>query len=133
LAKRKKWCEKLQDSKDLPRVGKITERMSKKWGTGTVVIPAPRALGELPKNTSPIFSESKSSITLIQSAPFPRCIVMSFHNITVIISARAKVEAYNERRCLKLLANAEQNKVVQDAQIKSKYRNYSYVQRFRSS
>ena len=41
MAKRKTWCEKLQDSKDLPRVEKITERMSKKWGTGTVVIPAP--------------------------------------------------------------------------------------------
>jgi alkylated DNA nucleotide flippase Atl1 len=49
LAKRKTWCEKLQDSKDLPRVEKITERMSKKWGTGTVVIPAPIEVDELMK------------------------------------------------------------------------------------
>ena len=41
MAKKKTWREKLEDSKDLPRVEKITERMSKKWGTGTVVIPAP--------------------------------------------------------------------------------------------
>jgi hypothetical protein len=27
---------------DLPKVVKITGKMSKKWGTGTVVIPAPR-------------------------------------------------------------------------------------------
>jgi len=47
MAKKKTWCEKLEDSKDLPRVEKITERMSKKWGTGTVVIPAPIEVDEL--------------------------------------------------------------------------------------
>jgi alkylated DNA nucleotide flippase Atl1 len=41
MAKKKSWCEKLQDSKDLPQVQKITGKMSKRWGTGTVVIPAP--------------------------------------------------------------------------------------------
>jgi alkylated DNA nucleotide flippase Atl1 len=49
LAKSKTWCEKLQDSKDLPRVVRITEGMSKKWGTGTVVIPAPAEVDELMK------------------------------------------------------------------------------------
>jgi len=39
--KKKSWTEKLADSKDLPRVEEITEKMSKRWGTGTVVIPAP--------------------------------------------------------------------------------------------
>lgn len=38
---RKSWVEKLNDSKDLPRVEPITERMGQKWGKGTVVIPAP--------------------------------------------------------------------------------------------
>ena len=38
---RKSWKEKLLDSKDLPRVVEVTEKMSQKWGTGTVVIPAP--------------------------------------------------------------------------------------------
>jgi alkylated DNA nucleotide flippase Atl1 len=42
MAKRRKsWVEKLRDSRDLPRVEKITEKMSRRWGTGTVVIPAP--------------------------------------------------------------------------------------------
>jgi alkylated DNA nucleotide flippase Atl1 len=40
-AKKKTWCEKLNDSKGLPKVEKITDAMSKRWGTGTVVIPAP--------------------------------------------------------------------------------------------
>ncbi len=38
---RKSWTEKLNDSKDLPRVEIISGNMSQRWGTGTVVIPAP--------------------------------------------------------------------------------------------
>lgn len=35
------WVDKLYDSRDLPKVEKITEKMSQKWGSGTVAIPAP--------------------------------------------------------------------------------------------
>ena len=45
--KRKSWQEKLADSKDLPKVVEITDKMSKRWGTGTVVIPAPREVDEV--------------------------------------------------------------------------------------
>ena len=38
---RKSWHEKLHESKDLPRVIEVNEKMSQKWGTGTCVIPAP--------------------------------------------------------------------------------------------
>ena len=38
---RRTWQEKLADSKDLPKVVEITDNMSKRWGTGTVCIPAP--------------------------------------------------------------------------------------------
>lgn len=41
VKKTRSWVEKLNDSKDLPKVEKITDKMSKRWGTGTVVIPAP--------------------------------------------------------------------------------------------
>jgi alkylated DNA nucleotide flippase Atl1 len=44
---RKSWREKLADDKDLPRVVEITDKMSKRWGTGTVVIPAPREVDEI--------------------------------------------------------------------------------------
>jgi len=47
LPKRKSWSEKLQDSKGLPKVEKITDKMSKKWGSGTVVIPAPMEVNEI--------------------------------------------------------------------------------------
>jgi alkylated DNA nucleotide flippase Atl1 len=45
-ALRKSWQQKLSDSKDLPRVIEIDERMSQRWGTGTCVIPAPKEVDE---------------------------------------------------------------------------------------
>ena len=47
MKSRKSWREKLADSKDLPKVAEITDKMSKRWGTGTVVIPAPREVDEI--------------------------------------------------------------------------------------
>lgn len=38
---KRSWQEKLGDSKDFPKVCKINGRMSKRWGSGTFVIPAP--------------------------------------------------------------------------------------------
>jgi hypothetical protein len=46
---RKSWQEKLADDKGLPKVVKITSRMSRRWGTGTVVIPAPREVDRIMK------------------------------------------------------------------------------------
>jgi hypothetical protein len=47
MAKKKSWCEKLNDSKGLPKVEEITGKMSKRWGTGTVDIPAPLEVDEI--------------------------------------------------------------------------------------
>jgi hypothetical protein len=47
MPKKKSWCEKLEDSKGLPQVEEITEKMSKRWGTGTVVIPSPMEVNEI--------------------------------------------------------------------------------------
>ena len=44
---KKTWTEKLNDDKDLPRVIIIDEKMSKRWGTGTCVIPTPREVNEI--------------------------------------------------------------------------------------
>lgn len=38
---KKNWRDKLRDDKGLPKVETITPKMSQRWGTGTVVIPAP--------------------------------------------------------------------------------------------
>jgi len=44
---KKSWNEKLLDNKGLPKVEEITDKMSKRWGTGTVAIPAPIEVDEL--------------------------------------------------------------------------------------
>lgn len=41
MTKQKDWVAKLHNNKDLPKVVKITGMMTKRWGTGTVVIAAP--------------------------------------------------------------------------------------------
>ena len=46
---KKSWREKLEDDKGLPRVCKATGRLSKRWGTGMFVIPAPREVDALMK------------------------------------------------------------------------------------
>lgn len=43
----KSWKEKLLDNKGLPKVEQITEKMSQRWGSGTVVIPAPIEVDEI--------------------------------------------------------------------------------------
>ena len=45
--KRKTWREKLADDKGFPKVCKIDASKSKRWGTGTFVIPAPIEVNEL--------------------------------------------------------------------------------------
>ena len=48
MAKLKKsWREKLADDKGLPKVVEVNEKMSKRWGEGTCVIPAPREVDEI--------------------------------------------------------------------------------------
>ena len=44
---RKSWREKLTDSKGLPKVGRVEGKMTTRWGTGTMVIPAPIEVDEL--------------------------------------------------------------------------------------
>jgi len=63
---RKSWSEKLKDSKGLPVVEEITDKMSKRWGTGTVVIPAPMEVNEImsrvPKGKVITINEIRSAL-----------------------------------------------------------------------
>jgi hypothetical protein len=53
MGRKKSWREKLAESKGLPKVEKITDKMSKRWGTGTVVIPAPLEVDAIVKTVPP--------------------------------------------------------------------------------
>jgi hypothetical protein len=44
---KRSWSQKLTDSKGLPKTGPIEGKMSTRWGTGTMVIPAPLEVDEL--------------------------------------------------------------------------------------
>jgi alkylated DNA nucleotide flippase Atl1 len=46
---KKSWREKLADDKGLPQVGVVTGKLSKRWGTGRMVVPAPREVDALMK------------------------------------------------------------------------------------
>jgi len=46
---KKSWQRKLNDSKDLPKVVKIPDRMAERWGAGTLAIPAPMEVDEIMK------------------------------------------------------------------------------------
>ena len=46
---RKSWREKLADSKGLPKVADVSGKMSRRWGTGKMVIPAPLEVDALMK------------------------------------------------------------------------------------
>jgi alkylated DNA nucleotide flippase Atl1 len=46
---RKKWQQKLMDNKGLPKVGVIAGKMTRRWGEGTMVVPAPIEVDELMK------------------------------------------------------------------------------------
>lgn len=50
---KKSWQEKLMDDKGLPVIKKIEGKMSKRWGEGTVVIPAPREVDEIMRKVPP--------------------------------------------------------------------------------
>jgi len=71
---RKSWQEKLIDDKGLPKVEKITDKMSRRWGTGTVVIPAPREVDEIMKKVP------KGKLTTINDI---RAILARKHGATI--------------------------------------------------
>jgi hypothetical protein len=66
VARRKTWREKLADDKDLPKVARIEGALSKRWGTGTVVVPAPRevdaAMRQVPKGRVVTINEIRAHL-----------------------------------------------------------------------
>ncbi|MFH1005533.1 MAG: hypothetical protein V1781_08615 [Bacteroidota bacterium] len=95
--KRKSWQEKLSDSHNLPKVEVIRPNMIQRWGSGTIVIPAPIEVDEMMKNVP------KGKLTTINRI---REKLARRHNATICcpittgifacISARAAEEARAE-------------------------------------
>ena len=63
---KKSWREKLADSKGLPKVSKVTGNMSRRWGKGTMVIPAPlevdALMRQVPKGKVATMNELRTAL-----------------------------------------------------------------------
>jgi hypothetical protein len=91
--KKKTWVEKRNDTKDFPRVEKLTGKMTNKWGEGTIVIPSPLEVNQLMNDVK------KGQLTTINDL---RKVLAERHNATIacpictgifsVIAARAAEE-----------------------------------------
>ncbi len=63
---KRSWREKLADSKGLPKTGRIAGKMTKRWGTGTMVVPAPlevdALMNRVPKGKLITISEIRTAL-----------------------------------------------------------------------
>src|SRR5258706_11692185 len=71
---KKSWRKKLGDSKGLPRVGEVTGKMTRRWGEGTMVIPAPMEVDALmkrvPKGRLVTINELRTALAAKHKANF---------------------------------------------------------------
>jgi 6-O-methylguanine DNA methyltransferase, DNA binding domain len=96
--RRKSWREKLADDKGLPKTGRITGKMTKRWGTGTMVVPAPlevdAIMRRVPKGKLITISEIRAALAK-KHAVDVCCPITT--GIFAWIAAHAAVEAAADR------------------------------------
>ena len=99
MKKRKSWREKLADDKGLPKVGPVTGKMTKKWGEGLMVIPAPcevdALMQKVPRGKLTTIDELRSALACQHKADFG-CPITT--GIFAWIAAHAAEEAAAEGR-----------------------------------
>jgi 6-O-methylguanine DNA methyltransferase, DNA binding domain len=97
LPMKKTWREKLADDKDLPKVGEVTGKLSKRWGAGRFVIPAPREVDALmkqvPKGRVVTINELRAALARKHKTDFT-CPITT--GIFAWIAAHAAVESEAE-------------------------------------
>ncbi len=98
---KKSWSEKLADDKDLPRVFEIEAKHSKRFGTGTMVIPAPREVDALmkriPKGRVVTINELRAALATIHKAG-QGCPITTGIFSWIAAHAAAEVEAKGAKR-----------------------------------
>ena len=97
MRRKKSWQEKLADNKGLPKVTRIDERMSQRWGSGTLVIPAPLEVDALmrkvPKGKLTTINQLRSALAERHGATIA-CPITT--GIFAWIAAHAAAEAHDE-------------------------------------
>lgn len=98
---KKSWREKLADDKGLPKVGPVTGKMSGRWGTGTMVIPAPREVDALmrqvPKGRLVTINELRAALAKKHKAGFA-CPITTGIFSWIAAHAAAEAEGEGKRR-----------------------------------
>lgn len=101
MKRKKSWREKLADDKGLPKVGPVTGRMSTRWGTGRMVIPAPREVDELmkrvPKGRVVTINELRAALVQQHQADFA-CPITTGIFSWIAAHAAAEAEAEGAKR-----------------------------------
>jgi alkylated DNA nucleotide flippase Atl1 len=98
---KKSWREKLADDKDLPKVCEVTGRLSKRWGEGHFVIPAPREVDALmkqvPKGRVVTINELRAALARKHQADFA-CPITTGIFSWITAHAAAENEAEGKKR-----------------------------------
>ena len=98
---KKSWRQKLADSKGLPKVGEVSGRMSKHWGEGTMVIPAPTEVDELmktvPKGRLVTINELRAALAAKHKVTFA-CPITTGIFSWIAAHAAAEAEAEGAKR-----------------------------------
>ena len=98
---KKSWREKLADSKGLPRVGEVCGKMTKRWGTGTFVIPAPievdALMKQVPKGRLVTINELRAALAVRHGTNFT-CPITTGIFSWIAAHAAAESEAAGAKR-----------------------------------
>ena len=98
---KKSWREKLADDKGLPKVGPVTGKLSQRWGTGTMVIAAPREVDALmkrvPKGRLVTINEVRAALAKKHQAGFA-CPITTGLFAWIAAHAAAEDEAEGKKR-----------------------------------
>jgi hypothetical protein len=98
---KKSWREKLADDKGLPRVCRATGKLSKRWGTGTFVIPAPcevdGLMKQVPRGRITTINELRAALARKHKTDFT-CPITSGIFSWIAAHAAAEAEAEGARR-----------------------------------
>ena len=98
---KKSWREKLADDKWLPKVSQVTGKLTRRWGTGTFVIPAPREVDALmqqvPKGRLVTINELRATLAKKYRTDFA-CPITTGIFSWIAAHAAAEAEAEGARR-----------------------------------
>src|SRR5215472_4054299 len=101
MKQKKTWREKLMDSKGLPKVARVTGEMSKRWGTGKMVIPAPsevdRLMRKVPKGRIVTINDLRTALAANHKADFA-CPMTTGIFSWIAAHAAAEAEAHGAKR-----------------------------------